>query len=260
MLTTNFCIKCKIEKDINCFSFLDNSQKYGNVCSECRQEYQQQYYIKNKQKLLDKNRKYNQENKQLLAVSQKKYYEENKISIAEYQREWYGENKIEAIKQQKEYYKENRDKQLDYATNYYRQNKNSKLEYQKGYSKEKYKNDPIFKLRGSVSKVINSALKYNGNSKKGESVMKYLPYSIQDLKDHLEKQFEPWMTWNNWGIHSVKNHNEKDTSTWTWNIDHIIPQSKLPYVSMTDENFQKCWKLENLRPILSKTNLKKGNR
>lgn len=26
---------------------------------------------------------------------------------------------------------------------------------------------------------------------------------------------------------------------WEWQIDHIIPQSKLPYTSMKDKNFKK---------------------
>ena len=47
----------------------------------------------------------------------------------------------------------------------------------------------------------------------------------------------------------AKTWNDNDQSTWTWNIDHIIPQSTLPYTSMDDEIFKKCWALENLRPL-----------
>jgi uncharacterized Fe-S center protein len=46
----------------------------------------------------------------------------------------------------------------------------------------------------------------------------------------------------------------------TWNIDHIIPQSSLPYNSMEEENFQKCWALENLRPMEAFANIKKGKK
>jgi hypothetical protein len=58
---------------------------------------------------------------------------------------------------------------------------------------------------------------------------------------NLEKQFEPWMNWQNHGVY--KNWDDNDQSTWTWQIDHIIPQSDLPYTSMEDENFKKCWAL-----------------
>lgn len=35
-----------------------------------------------------------------------------------------------------------------------------------------------------------------------------------------------------------------------WEIYHIIPQSNLPYQTMTDDNFQKCWALDNLNPLM----------
>ena len=62
------------------------------------------------------------------------------------------------------------------------------------------------------------------------------------------------MTWNNWGPYNAKQWKDDDSSTWTWNIDHIIPQSDLPYLSMEEENFRKCWALSNLRPLSAKQN------
>ena len=58
----------------------------------------------------------------------------------------------------------------------------------------------------------------------------------------------------------VNTWNDEDKSTWTWKIDHIIPQSKLPYSSMEEENFKICWALENLRPLSAKENLEKSNK
>ncbi len=68
------------------------------------------------------------------------------------------------------------------------------------------------------------------------------------------------MNWENQGIYNINTWDDNDSSTWTWQLDHIIPQSKLPYTSMEDENFQKCWALENLRPYSAKQNIKDGNR
>jgi 5-methylcytosine-specific restriction endonuclease McrA len=68
------------------------------------------------------------------------------------------------------------------------------------------------------------------------------------------------MNWNNHVKYYLNKWNDNDPSTWTWQIDHIIPQSKLLYTNMEDENFNKCWDLNNLRPISSKENLKKGNK
>ena len=63
------------------------------------------------------------------------------------------------------------------------------------------------------------------------------------------------MNWDNWGCYNPKEWNENDSTTWVWQIDHIIPQSKLPFDSMEHPNFKKCWALENLKPISAKENI-----
>jgi hypothetical protein len=83
---------------------------------------------------------------------------------------------------------------------------------------------------------------------------------MQDLKIYIEAQFEPWMTWDNHGNYDLNTWDDNDQFTWVWQIDHIIPQSLLPYTSMEDDNFKKCWALENLRPYSAKQNLLDGNR
>lgn len=122
------------------------------------------------------------------------------------------------------------------------------------------KNDSLFRLKQSISRSIRRALKFEGGSKNGESTLKYLGYSLQELKSHIEIQFESWMNWNNQGKYIIETWNDDDPSTWTWQLDHIIPQSDLPYVSMSDDNFKKCWALINLRPLSSKQNLLKSNK
>jgi len=166
----------------------------------------------------------------------------------------------------KEYRKNNLDKILKYNRQYNKDNLQKIRLYRKSqkwksyfsnYVKNKRINNENFKLRLYLSNSINIRLKNNGGSKLGQSYLKFLPYSIQDLKQHLESKFEPWMTWNNHGKYN-KTWNDQDPSTWTWQIDHIVPASDLPYQNMKDDNFQKCWALENLRPLSAKQNLLDG--
>lgn len=124
---------------------------------------------------------------------------------------------------------------------------------------KRLKYDFNYRLRCNISRTINKYLKLNFSSKNGNSILKFLPYTIQDLKIHLEKQFEYWMTWNNWGTYKKDIWDDEDQLTWTWQIDHIIPQSKLPYTNMEEENFKKNWALNNLRPLSSKQNLLESN-
>lgn len=125
------------------------------------------------------------------------------------------------------------------------------------YEKERLISDPSFKLKKYISRLVHLSLKGN---KKYKSITKFLPYNMEEIKRHIEKQFEFWMSWENWGRYNPETWKDDDSSTWTWNIDHIIPQSKIIYVSMTDENFKKCWALENLRPLSAKKNVTDGNR
>ena len=68
------------------------------------------------------------------------------------------------------------------------------------------------------------------------------------------------MNWNTYGMYYISNWDNDDQNTWKWNIDHIVPQSKLPYTSMEDDNFKKYWELANLRPLSAKENLLKSDK
>jgi len=61
-------------------------------------------------------------------------------------------------------------------------------------------------------------------------------------------------------IYNANTWDDSDSSTWTWQIDHIIPQSTFAYSSMEDEAFKKCWSLDNLRPLSAKQNYLDGVR
>ena len=120
------------------------------------------------------------------------------------------------------------------------------------YAKWKRKN-PINKLHHSVSCSIRSMLKRNGSYKRKKSILNYLPYSIEELKNHIERLWEPWMNWNNYG---GKSNDERRT----WHIDHIKPHHLFPYKSMNDVLFRECWSMSNLRPLEKKQNMKKGGK
>jgi hypothetical protein len=108
-----------------------------------------------------------------------------------------------------------------------------------------------------LSSKISRAIKKAG-SYKGMSFLKFVPYTMSEFKFHLESLFEPWMTWDNHGPYKANVWDDNNPSTWTWSIDHIIPQSDLPYSSMEEKNFKKCWSLSNLRPLNAKRNLMEG--
>lgn len=158
-------------------------------------------------------------------------------------------------KNYKEYQKSWRKNNQNYRKEYGIKNIESIREYRRKYEKR-----AEVKLRRLIADRVRDMLKKSKISKNNISVLPYLSYTIQDLKQHLEGQFESWMNWENHAIYNHKIWDDNDSSTWTWNIDHIVPQSKLPYLSMEEENFKKCWSLENLRPLSAKQNVIDGNR
>lgn len=192
----------------------------------------------------------------------KKYQEEyrkgHKTERKIYDQKRYYENNEYFVKKNADYYLENKEERKFY----FKKNRENNKEYYKKYARERIKfrrnNDLSFNLRSQISKRVVEALRKNGSSKNGSSILNFLPYLINELKQHLESQFEPWMSWDNWDRYSFKNWDDNDSSTWTWQIDHIVPQSTLPYTSMEDDNFKKCWALDNLRPYSAKQNLLDG--
>lgn len=115
------------------------------------------------------------------------------------------------------------------------------------FLRNKIKNNPQFRLRCLVSKQIWRALKRIGKSK-NDSVVKHLPYSIPQLKAHIESFF------NNSNGYTWENHGS------IWHIDHIIPQSFFKYESLDSKSFRDCWALSNLKPLGRSENISKGNR
>lgn len=166
------------------------------------------------------------------------------------------------------YNKTNADDTKRRRRQYYQKNRLSELEDNKIYRKnnrkrinelerERRKNDLQYKLRKLISANIGYYFRNLGQNKNG-SCLKNLPYTMEELKKHLEKQFEPWMNWQNHGKYLLKSWNDEDQSTWTWQLDHIIPHATFKYTSMEDEEFKQCWALSNLRPLNAKQNLIEG--
>lgn len=114
-------------------------------------------------------------------------------------------------------------------------------DYNPGYYQMKRKS-PEFRLRKNVSCMVWKMLKQR---KGGKSILPFLPFTIDQLKDHLESLFESWMSWDNYG---------------SWHVDHRIPQIVFSYESLDDPVFRECWSLSNLRPLRAADNLAKGCR
>ncbi len=264
-----YCNEFKLETD-----FLPSQLKIKSPkCKECKKENNKQYRTEHKEEIKEYKKQYYSEHKEELKQYRtehkeelKQYRAEHKEEIKEYKKQYNAEHKekikeyyIKNKKEIKGYRAKHKEEIREYDKQYRAENKEELKEYKKQYQKNKYKTDIVFRLRINISRAIYTTLRKNGSSKNGQSILKYLPYTSEELKNYLELLFESWMNWGNNGVYCRSAWNENDQSTWVWNLDHIIPQTYLPYTSMEDDNFKICWALENLRPYNAKKNIEEKN-
>lgn len=251
------CANCKNVLKFDQFKIFTNKKKNtsykSNICIEC---------IKKRDRLIKK-QEYLEKRDEIIARN-KNYYLSHKENYKIKRRQRYLENKDQIIKDVKEYSDDNKEKIKLYQKEYRDKNKEKLNKSRIERKKSQLQKDPSLKLRRNIRTSINNALNKIGKSKNNLSCFKYLNYSFQELKEYIENYFKLpenyWMNWNNRGIYNSSTWNDNDSLTWTWQIDHIIPQSEFIYNSMEHPNFKKCWALNNLRPLSSKLNNIKGNR
>jgi len=228
--------------------------------SEELKEYKKKWREENKERLKEKDKLRYQENKEHLKEYQKKYKEENKEKVKNNRKRYYEENK-ESFKEKFKIYSENNKESInEYKNKWTEENKEHLKTYRKIYYKnktevtkikhsERMKNDPLYALRISLRKNILKTFRNRGFEKPNKTT-EILGCSFEEFKEHLEKQFEPWMNWNNRGKYN-------GTPNYGWDIDHIIPVSK----GITENDIIKLNHHTNLKPLCSFNNrhIKKDN-
>ena len=177
----------------------------------------------------------------------KKYYEKNKEKILKNQKQ-----KVESESRKKwrrEYKLKNKEKTKEQdrirSKEYREKNKEKIKTYLREYNQKRIEDDSLYKLTIAIRKRIRESLKYGGFNKKSKT-KEILGCEIKNFKEHLENQFEPWMSWENYG-------NPKDgifEINKTWDIDHIIPMSS----STNEGDLIKLNHYTNLKPLCSYTN------
>jgi len=215
-----YCNKCKKEKDISCFTMYNGI--YRSYCKECVKQYNIEYRKKNKKELIIKKQKYYLENK-----------EEIKEKVSIYQKTKNGKKvKNRSSKKYRKTLKAKETRKKWINNNRERLNKLKRIRYEKN------------KLNHNISQAIRDSLRYGKNGRHWEDLV---GFTLNDLKNHLENQFEEGMCWDNYG-------------RFGWHIDHIIPIASFDITDYNCEDFKKCWSLDNLQPLWAEENLSKGSK
>lgn len=280
MVTEKRCPKCGVLKPSHEFS-KDNSRKDGlqYKCNQCIKE----YYQENKEKLdqyrrtyaknnpdqearykrkwaennVDKIKTYHKEykliNKDRISDDKKKYRQANKETIREKDRIYRAqhqeeikayrvENSTKIALQTKAYREAHQDEMKLMYKKWKKENKDKVREYARLYIGRRRKEDPEFIIKDMLRKRLNNLISA-GHAKKTESALLLVGCSISELKQYIESNFLPGMSWDN---HSPKG----------WHIDHIKPCAAF---DLTDpEQQRQCFHYTNLQPLWAKDNIRKG--
>jgi len=162
-------------------------------------------------------------------VADKKWRDSNKEYMSNKSKTWYEQNK----EHRKEYLKE------------YRENNVDKIrQIKRDYERNRKARDPLYKLISNFRTAIYTVLKESNVDKYGH-YFDILQYTPEQLINHLELQFKDTMCWDNYG---------------EWHVDHKLPITHFNISEMGDEEFMRCWSLDNLQPMWGIENIRKSNK
>lgn len=212
------CNSCKQEKKTEEFhNSKDSLDGKSKTCKECRSKISKKSFLKNYHKNRERWKKQNEERK-------------------EYKSEWYKKDKEKKYDKYKERWELQNSERREIKAQWYQENKERIIQK----TLKKRKENPKAGISHLISSGILKSLKHDKKGRRWESLV---GYSLDDLIDHLFKEFD------------INEYNPNK-----YHIDHIIPVDAYSYESFEDEEFKKCWSYRNLRILEAEENLKKGNK
>lgn len=110
--------------------------------------------------------------------------------------------------------------------------------------RERYRTDPLVRLRAGIRHHVSEALKYARIAKDHPS-MSYLGCTVDEFKKYIESKFLENMTWLNHG-----------RGPDCWHLDHIKPLAALQ--SMDEAALKEICHYTNYQPLWEKDNLAKN--
>lgn len=242
------CNRCLEEKEIIDFP------KKGSICKNCISEKCREYYLVNRDKIIervtlhtlkniDKRKeyinKYNSENYN--PEYHKEYREKNKDRYKKIKDEWYLKNREVISDKNRKKLEENRDEINKKAKERRDKNKDYYNKLNRQYIKNRKENDPLYRLTCSIRTLITQSFK-SKYTKKSKKTIEILGCTFETFKEHIESKFTDEMNWDNYADY--------------WELDHIIPVSW----ALNEDEIVKLNHYTNFQPLYWRDNISKGNR
>jgi hypothetical protein len=221
------CVECM--RQLHADYYLRNQDAIKAKVSDWRasnlehvQKYDAEYYQQNREIILNRNRRYRKANPEARKLSDSAYRTRNRERLRE-KDVLRRQTNAQSIKASRDKYRQNHPERIRLA------------------DAARVAANPKVRLNKNISVRIRQSLSAGKEGRTWEAIV---GFSLADLISHIEQQFTPEMTWENYGSF--------------WHIDHIKPLAAFTYTSFTDLAFHEAWALSNLRPLQAIENLRKG--
>jgi hypothetical protein len=169
------------------------------------------------------------------------YYVANREKLLAAQREYALANPEKVRAAQKEYRAANRESRREYFRGYSRIYNVIHRKEKQAYVNQRLKSDPEARVTHNLRVRVRHAMKRSG-ARKSAATRELIGCTIPELRAHLESQFRPGMTWENYGP--------------VWHIDHRRPCASFDLLDPAQQRV--CFHYTNLQPLFAEENLKKG--
>tara|TARA_B100000787_G_scaffold169065_1_gene159226 strand:- start:1234 stop:1842 length:609 start_codon:yes stop_codon:yes gene_type:complete len=160
------------------------------------------------------------------------------VDFAEVQRDWRAQNKDKV-------YLHNQKQKPNKAA--YSKTDKGKATLKRFHDKRM--TDPGKRIVLSIGSRITQSMNHASNTPSNR-LMKHTEFvTSEDVRNHFQSLWEPWMNWSNYGPHLP--------GVLNWNVGHRIP---LSYYNHHDlEDVRRCWSKRNLFPQNAEENSKMNN-
>lgn len=240
MKTVKTCSNCKQEKPTTEFH-VRSGHLFHSKCKPCRRIERQAKYAETPEEHRAITAKWRLENPERAREVDKASREKNKDKRNRHRRMRRAADPEAARARDKAYYEANREKLIAIARQWHADNPEKSAAIRLKHYHSVLKHDEGFKAASIARRALKRTLKASGIQKQKET-SKYLGYSHNELKAHLERNFSEGMSWENYG---------------QWHVDHIIPIAEFIRLGVTCP--KKINALENLVPMWAYENYAKSD-
>lgn len=208
---------------------------YRDTHRDAINQYAHTSYLKNHEKALKRAREYRLQNPEKVQQQQKDEYNKHREKYLAREKKKREHNPAKAREQTKLALRKMRERNPEKVNAWHREYYTThKEKYQ-----ERQKRPHVYiatLLRTRVRQALHGV-------KKSAKTMELVGCPIQDLLQHLAKQFQSGMSWDNYG---------------KWHVDHIKPCAFFDLTQASEQ--QRCFHYSNLQPLWARDNLSKGKR